>query len=443
VTHLLAGINIFKHLRNAHKLLDVLARQPIKIRNIVLSCYHFLGDLSGYTIKMNFISLFSGCGGFDKGFVDNGFKCLAAYDIDPVAVKVYNRNIGNHAKEWDLSKASLPDTFARDVDIVLAGSPCQGFSTIGKRRIEDPRNSLLLVGGKITVQLGAKYFIAENVMGSVSGALKSYWWDLENYLNEHGYKTRFYKIDIMKIGLPQLRKRIIMIATKGEEVIDLEHPNFAMIPLKKVLANVESLPNHDIEFLREDTVDYKIANRILPGQKLSNVRGGERAVHTWDIPEVYGPVEDEDKALLLEIMSLRRKDRKRSFGDADPVEISKIESLLASDVSRRIDNLINRGYLKKCDYKSVDLVHTFNGKYRRLCYTRASPTVDTRFGNPKYFLHPEQNRAITAREAARIQGFPDDFIFTGNRTQQFRMIGNAVPPLLSNWLAKELKNHLP
>ncbi|HMG66240.1 MAG TPA: DNA cytosine methyltransferase, partial [Chitinophagaceae bacterium] len=88
------------------------------------------------------------------------------------------------------------------------------------------------------------------------------------------------------------------------------------------------------------------------------------------------------------------------------------------------------------------LAHTFNGKYRRLCYTKVSPTVDTRFGNPKYFLHPEEHRAITVREAARIQGFPDNFIFKGNKAEQYRMIGNAVPPKMSHWLAAQLNKIL-
>ncbi len=391
---------------------------------------------------MHFVSLFSGCGGFDKGFIDNGFKCLAAYDIDPIAVEVYNNNIGDHARVWDLSDAILPEPFKEQVDIVLAGSPCQGFSTVGKRRVEDPRNKLLSVGGKIAVNLNAKYFIAENVMGSLSGEHRTYWLDLENFLIEHGYKVYFHKIDIVKIGLPQLRRRVIMIASKGKTKVEIQYPNLAVRSLKDLLANVDLLPNHETDYLEEESKDYKIAIKIKPGQKLSNVRGGDRSIHTWDIPEVFGLVNESDKAVLLEIMKQRRRQRKRTFGDADPVEISELQTVFPFDIKGAIVRLINCGYLKKSGDDSIDLVQTFNGKYRRLCYTRASPTVDTRFGNPKYFLHPEEHRAITAREAARIQGFPDDFIFKGNKAQQFKMIGNAVPPKLSTWLANELKKHI-
>jgi len=390
----------------------------------------------------SFVSLFSGCGGFDKGFIDQGFKCLGAYDIDPIAVEVYNQNIGNYAKVYDLSTAELPENIKGSIDIVLSGSPCQGFSTVGKRRVEDPRNKLLLVGGKIAVSLNAKYFIAENVMGSVSGEHKLYWNELEKYMIDNGYRVEFHKCDATKIGLPQSRKRIIMIAFKGEEKVDIEMPLFEPVSLKDIFNNIDNAPNHDKEYLSVNSSEYKIALKIKPGQKLSNVRGGERSVHTWNIPTVFGQISQIEEQILLEIMSLRRKIRNRNFGDADPVDITILKSRYDHDISENLKALIAKGYIRDTGGNTIDLAHTFNGKYRRLCYTKVSPTVDTRFGNPKYFLHPEEHRAITVREAARIQGFPDNFIFKGNKAEQYRMIGNAVPPKMSHWLAAQLNKIL-
>ncbi|ASU32515.1 DNA cytosine methyltransferase [Mucilaginibacter xinganensis] len=390
----------------------------------------------------SFVSLFSGCGGFDKGFIDQGFKCLGAYDIDPIAVEVYNQNIGEYAKVYDLSTAELPENIKGSIDIVLSGSPCQGFSTAGKRRVEDPRNKLLLVGGQIAVRLNAKYFIAENVMGSVSGEHKLYWNELEKYMIDNGYHVEFHKCDATKIGLPQSRKRIIMIAARGAKKIDIEMPLFEPVSLKDVFNNIDSAPNHDKEYLSVNSSEYKIALKIKPGQKLSNVRGGERAVHTWNIPSVFGSISQIEEQILLEIMGLRRKIRNRDFGDADPVDITTLKSRYDHDISENLKVLIAKGYLRDTGGNTIDLAHTFNGKYRRLCYTKVSPTVDTRFGNPKYFLHPEEHRAITVREAARIQGFPDSFIFKGNKAEQYRMIGNAVPPKMSHWLAAQLNKIL-
>lgn len=388
-----------------------------------------------------FISLFSGCGGFDKGFVDQGFKCLGAYDNNPVAIDVYNDNIGNHGKLWDLSTGLLPDTFTEKVDIVLSGSPCQGFSTIGKRRIEDPRNRLLQIGGEIAVKLDSDYFIAENVMGSMSGDLKNYWNKLEQYMVENGYHIHFFKFDMVKFGLPQSRKRIIMIASK-KNIIHFETPDLPMPSLKNVFKNLVGVANHEIENLKNGSIDYQISLKIKPGQKLSNVRGGERSIHTWNIPSVFGKIDLKEEKILLEIMSLRRKLRTRNYGDADPVDLEVLQNKFSYNISPTIKRLVEIGYLKNINNNKVDLVQTFNGKYHRLCYTRISPTVDTRFGNPKYFLHPEENRAITVREAARIQGFPDCFIFKGSKTEQYRMIGNAVPPNFSYWLASEINKHL-
>jgi DNA (cytosine-5)-methyltransferase 1 len=88
------------------------------------------------------------------------------------------------------------------------------------------------------------------------------------------------------------------------------------------------------------------------------------------------------------------------------------------------------------------LSHTFNGKYRRLSYAHPSPAVDTRFGTPAYYLHPEEPRGFTAREAARIQGFPDSFFFEGTKATQFKMIGNAVPPPVAESIATAIKERL-
>ena len=133
-------------------------------------------------IKPKFISLFSGCGGFDLGFLKAGFKCAGAFDIDQVALDVLHRNTGSPVYNCDLSSEIIPKSLMDNVDVVLAGSPCQGFSTIGKRKLDDPRNHLLLVGGYIAVKAKPKVFIAENVPGVLSGKHRKYWEELHHIL---------------------------------------------------------------------------------------------------------------------------------------------------------------------------------------------------------------------------------------------------------------------
>ncbi len=392
--------------------------------------------------KLTYISLYCGCGGFDDGFIKNGFSCLGAFDIDQAAINVYNRNIGPYGHVWDLSSATLPYKIQEPVDVVISGSPCQGFSTVGKRDVNDPRNNLLLTGGEIALRLKAKIFIAENVMGSVAGKHKVYWDKLEKMFKDAGYSVSFIKCDARTFGIPQLRKRILMIARKGTKVLKPVFTATKMNTLREILDKPINVQNHDIEWLDQDSTTYKIALQIKPGQKLSNVRGSDRSVHTWEIPEVFGEINTRQKELLHEIMRLRRRLRKRKGGDADPVDIFVLKEHFGSAVIKTIDNLVRKGYLKYRSEKMVDLAHTFNGKYRRLCYSRPSPTVDTRFGSPTYFLHPDEHRPMTVREAARIQGFRDNFVFIGTTKQQFQMVGNAVPPPVSAELARTVMENL-
>jgi DNA (cytosine-5)-methyltransferase 1 len=138
---------------------------------------------------------------------------------------------------------------------------------------------------------------------------------------------------------------------------------------------------------------------------------------------------------------LRRVHRTRNTGDADPVPISLLCSSVGNCVPRLLKTLVEKGYLKQIG-QAVDLTHTFNGKFRRLELDKASHTVDTRFGDPRYFLHPTEQRGFTLREAARIQGFPDSFVFSGDSKAHFRLIGNAVPPPMAKLIGKLIRKHL-
>jgi DNA (cytosine-5)-methyltransferase 1 len=387
--------------------------------------------------KPTFISLFSGCGGFDLGFKEAGFESLGAFDIDSLCLDNLHENIGSPIYEYDLSSGALPAEFHGSPDVILSGSPCQGFSTIGKRDVEDPRNSLLISGASIALKLNPKIFLAENVPGVISGKHKKYWEKLKSMMIASGYRIQELKVNTYDYGVPQVRKRIFLFAwNTNVEFGSL--PMVARKTLKDALKNIRGKKNHLIESLSKESKDYLIANRIKQGQKLSNVRGGERSIHTWDIPEVFGAVTIKEEELLVELISLRRKMRLRDFGDADPVERSLLESLFGKDT---VSSLVQKNYLKEIGDR-IDIVGGFNGKFRRLSLNAPSYTVDTRFGNARNFLHPTQNRGFSVREAARIQGFSDSYSFSGPRAEQYRMIGNAVPPPMSYALGKFIRENL-
>ncbi|MEP1779750.1 DNA cytosine methyltransferase [Reichenbachiella sp.] len=392
--------------------------------------------------RPTFISLFSGCGGFDLGFLSKDFECIGAYDNDQAVIDVYKRNIGSHIINHDLSVPQLP-TDTKKVDVVISGSPCQGFSTVGLRKFDDPRNSLLFVGGQIAVKYKAKVFVAENVMGSVSGEHKKYWDELIDFLLGEGYQTQITICRANEIGLAQTRKRVILYAWKGSGEISLSYPNKReSVSLKEAISKINGAPNKEYFNLPESN-DLLIAKKINQGQKLCDVRGGERSIHSWNIPEVFGECTDEEVEVLTAIQKLRRRVRKRKIGDADPVDLHVLEEYLSnSNVLSLLDGLKKKNYIVEKKSKQFDIKRSFNGKFRRLSLDAPSLTIDSHFGNPRYFLHPTENRGFSVREAARIQGFPDDFEFSGTLNQQFKMIGNAVPPPMAKEIAVNVLNLL-
>ncbi|WP_097189429.1 DNA cytosine methyltransferase [Ornithinimicrobium cerasi] len=135
------------------------------------------------------------------------------------------------------------------------------------------------------------------------------------------------------------------------------------------------------------------------------------------------------------MVRLRRRDRARTWGDADPVALHIINASLGFDASTKINDLIARGYIRR-NGDRFDLRHTFNGKSRRLAPDVPAPTVTSRFADPYSFLHPHEERGFTPREAARLQSFPDSFQFIGPSKAAMRLIGNAMPPLVAAQLAE-------
>jgi len=391
--------------------------------------------------ELSFVSLFSGCGGLDVGFEQAGFRGVFAGDIDEVAVSVHNCNLKTPGHVVDLSRADGASLRGLKPDVVVAGPPCQGFSTLGKRRIDDPRNSLIVAAARHAVSLKPKVVVLENVSGAISGTHGRYWETATNLLLENGYLTDTRPVVCADFGVPQIRRRILLVAWRAKQTTFPAFQSMDRVGLKTALSQLDGEANHEPAHLKSQTADHRIAQRISPHQKLCNVRGGDRAVPTWAIPEVFGRTNAKERQLLCAIRRLRRQLRLRSNGDADPLMLGDISQHCGGDMSELVDRLLRRGYLRKIDER-VDLAHTFNGKYRRLSWDHPAPTVDTRFGDPKYYLHPEEHRGLSVREAARIQGFPDDFVFEGTKAAQFRMVGNAVPPPLAKQLAESIREFL-
>lgn len=381
------------------------------------------------------LSIFSGCGGLDLGFLQEGIFAQAAYDIDRTALSTYVTNLPHVAVRADLETHSPALGNNR---VLLAGAPCQGFSTAGKRKVEDPRNALLMRVADIALAQKSQVVVVENVPAAISGMHRKLWEAFEDRLRLAGFNVRRILLEGLSCGLGQRRKRLFLLCWRGSDCINVRIRDRPSLTVREVLHGV-GLPNdNEILFPKPGERDWLIARRVPAGHKISNVRVSERAVATWEIPEVYGATTQSERDLLSAVTRLRRRDRVRSFGDGDPVHIERLAREIGRPVDRPVERLVKAGYLREIG-ECVDLRQTYNGRYRRLEWDTPSPTVDTRFGRIDLFLHPEEHRAMTPQETARIQGFPDAFRFLGTRKEKFIQLGNAVPPPMAAALAEYVR----
>jgi DNA (cytosine-5)-methyltransferase 1 len=366
-----------------------------------------------------------------------GISAGAAYDSSRAAILTYDANLPSTGRQADLARFAPDDA----CDVLLAGAPCQGFSTVGKHLPDDPRNALLARVGDIALRLLPKVIVVENVPAALSARNGRLWRALEDRLRLGGYNTITMTLIGEESGLAQRRRRLFMLCWRGMNETRVEIERVEAPSLRAVLAGAEALSDHVANYPLASSAEARIARRIQPGQKLCNVRSSLNAVPTWAIPEVFGSTSNTEREVLEAVSKLRRRDRRRNYGDGDPVEPSRLDIHVGRQTGRDVMRLVDAGYLRMID-GAVELRQTYNGKYRRLSWDDLAPTVDTHYGRMTLFMHPEQNRGLSAREAARIQGFPDAYVLAGKARDHFAIIGNAVPPPMAARLATFIREAL-
>jgi DNA (cytosine-5)-methyltransferase 1 len=188
---------------------------------------------------------------------------------------------------------------------------------------------------------------------------------------------------------------------------------------------------------------------IGQGQKLCNVRHAPTSVYTWQIPEVFGEVSARERLILETIATHRRHKKYGDIPNGNPLPVDEIERLShIHGIHGEIRSLLQKGYVKE-KYGKYDLKGAMfcSGLFKRPKWDEPSPTVLTNFHNPRFFLHPLRDRPFSLRECARLQGFPEDFVFTEGTTavsleDGYRLVGNAVPPPVSRELAASVRKLL-
>lgn len=347
---------------------------------------------------MNAIDLFCGAGGLSKGFMDASFKIIVGVDNDKDALNTFalNHN-GAVALDEDLSKQETFDKIKniageRSIDVIIAGPPCQGFSLTGPRNFDDKRNTLYLAVLEMVKQYKPKGFIIENVPGMAtlySGQIKD---EIIRRFSYMGYNVECKILKACDYGVPQMRKRLIFMGVRR----DIGQPHFPKPqfgpgtdkPYRTCRDAISDLPTRIKELgLNEDKYS---GPALTEYQKI--MRG--------DCDVLYNHVATAHKDFVIETIALvpeggNYKDLPTGIGES----------------------------------------RTFHMAWTRLDGNAPARTVDTGHRN---LFHYELNRVPTVRESARIQSFPDNFVFTGTRTKQDRQVGNAVPPLLGYALGKEL-----
>jgi len=351
------------------------------------------------------IDLFCGCGGASLGLRLAGHKVVAAVDIDPIACKTYSKNLGLEPICDDLRYLSgyqilnKCDFKEGEIDIVVGCPPCQGFSSLRRTRYPnggDSRNGLIRTFLERINEIKPKAVIFENVPGLVRGNGLSYFRFFINKIEKMGYKTSWEVINAADYGIPQHRRRVVALSVKDTD----EPPPFP----PKTHANPE-VAERDLSPWK--TVRDAIADLppLLPGESHPSIPNHVARKHTPRVLEIIKAVPKNGGS-------------RRSL----PSNL-----WLPCHVK-----------LKKRKRRGAESV------YGRMCWDKPSPTITCRCTTPSSgrFIHPEQDRAITPREAARLQTFPDDFVFPKEFSHAERLIGNAVPAYLMVTLVKSLEDVL-
>ena len=347
-------------------------------------------------MDMNVIDLFCGCGGLSLGFEQAGYNVLLGIDHDKSALETFKANHKNskviHGDIQEISANDIKQVISNQtVDVIIGGPPCQGLSLSGPRKFEDPRNKLFLSYVRLVRDLKPKFFVLENVPGIISlfkGKIKD---QIIKEFSELGYSVEYEVLNSAHYGVPQIRKRAIFIGS-------LDRTGASYFP-EKIISEEQAFINCE--------------------QAVSDLH----ALDDDDMPESFSYATEPQSAYQVE---MRKSAPKRLHNHLITKHQDKVKSTIA---------LVPEGG----NYKDLpeDFVSTrkFNVAWTRYHSKKPASTIDT---GHRHHFHYKHNRVPTVRENARFQSFPDSFIFLGNKTEQYRQVGNAVPPLMGKAIAEKI-----
>ncbi|MBD2175713.1 DNA cytosine methyltransferase [Pseudanabaena sp. FACHB-1998] len=372
------------------------------------------------------VDLFAGVGGMTLGFEQAGFDVLAAVEIDPIHCATHEYNF----PEWSAICASVTEISGdnirtrstigdREVDVVFGGPPCQGFSLMGKRAFDDPRNQLVSHFMRLVIELNAKYFVMENVKGLTLGKHRQFLDEVIESFNQQGYKVlkEYRVLNASHFGIPQHRERLFLIGCRQ----DLALPNYPS-PITKP-AKAKRIPKELVNLSDSPTVKEAIAD--LPDiSQYPELRDRDWCVADYKTPQ---------STYAKYLRGLQIEPHNLSYPRIYNTQIlTSSIGVLHNDKTIARFRLTANGEIEKVSrFLKLDP--------EGICNTLRAGTPSNRgaFTAPRP-IHPYQPRCITVREAARIHSYPDWFRFHSTKWHGFRQIGNSVPPLLARAVARQL-----
>lgn len=375
------------------------------------------------------VDLFSGAGGVTLGLLNAGFdvrlccdiaeSCDATHQSNFPGIAFIRRDIHRLAgadirKETGIGKGEL--------DLLIGGPPCQGFSIIGQRQLWDPRNGLFREFMRIAGELAPKAIVIENVTGLATlegGAVLT---ELGVAFRGAGYSVECAELLAAQYGVPQMRWRMFFVGWRN----DLGKRGGFPQPTHGRAGIGDLVPNRKVpRELSEGFVTIREAIGDLPP-----VEAGSYATEYERVPEgLY-----QNGMRLGSGRGLRNHYAPR----LSPQNLKRIRLLQPGEDWRMLPHELLPGSMRRALRKD----HT--RRFRRMEWEGVARSIITRFRDPKSgeYIHPEQHRTISIREAARIQSFPDWFVFEGSNSEQYDQVGNAVPPLLARAVAREISELL-
>lgn len=359
--------------------------------------------------RYNVVDLFSGAGGLSKGFMDAKFNIVLGVDFDDAALKTFKENHGYaEAMKLDLfdhKNIDKIDKYLKEkkisLDVLVGGPPCQGFSLAGKREEFDKRNVLYSAMVKTAERLKPKVVVLENVPGMITLYDGAGGKRVKEDFEKIGYNVSSPKILYApEYGVPQIRKRVFFIMTLNSEIKGkFEYPKAILsedefITCKEAIGNLPSLVNSK-DFSLSQIFEYEAPPKNKYEEEMRK-----------NSKMIYNHIPTKHAQETVRLISLVPEGK--NYKSLPPEE------------------------LKKREFKYNEALTRYDGN-------KPSRTIDT--GHRTHF-HYKWNRIPTVREAARLQSFPDDFIFYGNKQEQYKQVGNAVPPLLGKSIAIKVKELL-